>query len=195
MSFFTSKKLVSVAFIGSLLAIGCGPGPAPSSPILDMTNDTYDSVDVYIDNVYMDTLTPASTHSYDMAVEGSHRVVLTLAGASNYVLNDLTNYYSDNTVSAWDVYDNSPVVLVENDFSPIAGECVTGFVDTIAAQFAIEGGSTTVFDATVCQGETGFYLVSLDTHRVEVYGYTTSFQYHDDTRAYADADHVTFQVP
>jgi hypothetical protein len=195
-----TKKLLAALFLGSLLAAGCGgSNPPPGVPYLELNNDTYDHIDVYIDGAYMDTLHPGDSNSYDMDTEANHHVVLTFAGDRTQVLNDQTLYFPGGTTTSWDVYTNAPVVLLQNNYAlgDLGSECLTGYVDGAAASFAIGSSwsSGVAFDATVCQGETGFYLVDIDNHRVVTQGSASGDIYHDDTRFYADTDHVVFTAP
>ncbi|MBI3543768.1 MAG: hypothetical protein HY075_10895 [Deltaproteobacteria bacterium] len=189
-----TKKLLAALVLGAAMTAGCGPGPViVGDAVFDMTNDTYDTVDVYIGGAYMDTIAAGETHSYDMGLPATYNVTIFKAGTQE-LLNSVDTFFAEG-VTTWDVYDNAPVVLVQNNYDN-SGEAVDVFVDGQAVSFAIENpGQQTAFDATILPGETGFYLVEIATHRVEVFGTVTNDLYHDDTRTYLDADHVTFLVP
>lgn len=197
---FTKALSGLVALFSIVLATSCvvgggtPPTPVGQEAYVDVTNDTFDSVDVFVDGTFMTTIFSGETHTYDLGYAGSHRVQVYRTGDPLYVLNDVVDYFPAG-VSTWDIYDNAPVVLVENKTS--SSECVDAYVDSTAVQFAIGNtwNSNVAFDRTICPGETGFYLVDLGLHSVRLYGESSDHLYYDDTRTYFDATHVSFPIP
>ncbi len=197
----TSKSFVPVVLVLAAFGpiMGCSTSSTPTPPpeaFFEVTNDTYDSVDVYVNGVFLSTVSAGTVNTYDLGPAGTYNVQIYKNGDLSYLLNNVDTAFVGGT-TAWDVYANAPVVLVQNNYALGSGECVDAYLDGYSVPFALSGGTTTTppADSTICQGETGFFLVAEGSHHVEVYGSVTSNVYHDDTRTYVDATHVTFTLP
>lgn len=167
------------------------PGPQPAR--VEIVNDTYDAIDVLVDNLPVSTVDPGVNATLDVGSAGTHRILLNAAGRPDYALADFDQSLAAGTTSI-SVYDEAPVVRVQNNLPP-GDECVDVFIDTDTLELAIESATETVFDSTICPGETGFRLVPLGSHRVELYGALSHATYQDDIRDYLGRGHVMFTVP
>jgi hypothetical protein len=163
----------------------------PGDAFFDITNDSYDDIDLYVGGLKMDTIPAGTTFSYDFGAPAVYNVQIYKAGTSQLLNNDDVAFPSGDTT--WDVYDNAPVVTVQNNTTLTTDESVDIAVDGLAYKFAIEDpGQPTVFDSLLLPGETGFILVDINTHTVEVDGDSTGIQYVFDTEQYVDATHLTY---
>lgn len=199
-----AKKLFAALLMGAVVSAGCvvednrPPSVIVDEPILHVTNDLVDSVDVYIDGVFMDFVRPLETHSYGLDFEGVHTVQVTLHNDPNYILNEGSTFFAFDVITDWSVYENVPLVQINNDFLPGTGECVNAFTDFTndAVEFTLEDGSgipATAFD--VCPTEAGFFILNIGTHTVEVTGSNTGFNYITDTRGFGNASQTIYSIP
>jgi len=200
-----ATALAVVLLLGSApLVSGCSggnaaSGPPPNEALFDMTNDTYDAVDVYIGGAYIDTIQPNNTHEYDLGLGGVvYNIQIYESGDHNYQLNNDDVVFPAG-VTTWDVYDNAPVVVVENQFTngEAGAECAYVYVDGQSQVFDLTAGNrwTPPSDTRICPQETGFLLVDYGTHTVEAVGVTSGLSYSPDTGVYGGGTHVTYVFP
>jgi len=192
------RPALALPLWGALLCAGCGNSRS-SDAIFDMSNDTYDAVDVYIGGQFIDTIPSNSTHSYDLGPGGVvYNIQIYEAGDQNFQLNNDDVSFPPG-VTTWDVFDNAPVISVQNAFAlnEVGAECALLLVDGQSETFDLTGGTTYTppADTQVCPQETGFFLVDYGTHDVVAQGVTSGTVYINDSQAYTDATHVNLSFP
>ena len=184
--------------LGSMAVItSCGASSPPPDAFFDVTNDSYDAVDIYVGGQYLATLQPNTANSYDLGPgDVIYNVQIFESGDQNFELND-DDVSFPSGVTTWDVYDNAPVILVDNQFATGTGECANIFVDGQAQEFVLSSSDhwTPPSDTQICPQETGFFLVDFGTHTVTTVGVTSGTTYDDSQQVYGDGTHVTYTLP
>ena len=194
------RKTNLMVLAGALLMAGCGGSVVSSGALFEVTNDTYDAVDVYVDGTFVDTIQSNTVHTLDLGPGGFiHNVQIYKSGSNGgYQLNNDDVAFPDG-VTKWDVYDNAPVVTVANNYQvgEAGAECVQVLVDGQQALFDLSSDNpyTPPSDSQICPGESGFLLVDYGPHRVEAVGVTSGTPYVDDTQTYGDGIHVPYKFP
>ncbi|HTP26097.1 MAG TPA: hypothetical protein VMK12_10610 [Anaeromyxobacteraceae bacterium] len=186
----------NLVWVGCVLLAACsGRVGSSNDATFDITNDTYDAVDLYVDGNFVDTLQANTNHTYDLGPGGDiHNVQLFKSGDPNFQLNSDDVPFNAG-VTQWDVFDNAPVVTIQNELAA-GGECVHVDLDGQPQLVDLTKGTkfTPPSDQQVCPGEGGFFLVAFGDHAVEVVGVTSGFPYVTDSAAFVDATHITYTV-
>lgn len=161
------------------------PVGTPGFAELDVTNDTPETMNIFIDGSFEIGLAPGLTAQFVMA-PGNHDVQVTHA-ATGDLLNSATEFFPVDTVTYWDVSLHIPLVELRNNLSGSGAECVNAFVDTVAVEF-----DTGFYD--VCPTEVGYFGVTIGEHLMEVFGQTSTFMYVNETLDFPDASDTIIQL-